>query len=241
MPDADTSPRKTYVRPIDFKHGRVDLSHGSGGRAMAQLIDELFLRAFDNDWLRQRNDQAAFTVPAGRMVMATDSHVVSPLFFPGGDLDLLNGPEGHPDQVVTLPIHGDKKEEVGANVWLYWGGLSFFGQYVDQEMAGLPRTGLEGELSWRFDLPLWIAVGERQLFPWIAPAVRWSELDNDFRNARDTPAPSLAWDWKKVDAGVRLGIFDGIDVTMEYADNQFITARGRRDNNELLATLRWRS
>ncbi len=161
--------------------------------------------------------------------------------FYGGDLDLLNGPEGHPDQVVTLPIHGDKKEEVGANVWLYWGGLSFFGQYVDQEMAGLPRTGLEGELSWRFDLPLWIAVGERQLFPWIAPAVRWSELDNDFRNARDTPAPSLAWDWKKVDAGVRLGIFDGIDVTMEYADNQFITARGRRDNNELLATLRWRS
>ena len=90
MPDADTSPRKTYVRPIDFKHGRVDLSHGSGGRAMAQLIDELFLRAFDNDWLRQRNDQAAFTVPAGRMVMATDSHVVSPLFFPGGDIGCLS-------------------------------------------------------------------------------------------------------------------------------------------------------
>ena len=82
--------RKDYVRPVDFKHGCVDLSHGGGGRAMAQLIDELFLRAFDNEWLRQKNDQAAFTVPPGRMVMATDSHVVSPLFFPGGDIGCLS-------------------------------------------------------------------------------------------------------------------------------------------------------
>ena len=79
-----------YARPIDFKDGRVDLSHGAGGRAMAQLIDELFLRAFDNQWLRQMNDQAAFEVPAGRMVMSTDSHVVSPLFFPGGDIGSLS-------------------------------------------------------------------------------------------------------------------------------------------------------
>ena len=81
--------RDGYVRPIDFRHGRVDMSHGSGGRAMAQLIDELFLREFDNRWLRQMNDQASFDVPAGRVVMATDSHVVSPLFFPGGDIGCL--------------------------------------------------------------------------------------------------------------------------------------------------------
>jgi hydrogenase expression/formation protein HypE len=81
--------KKTYVRPVDFRHGRVDLSHGAGGRAMAQLIDELFLAAFDNDWLRPLNDQAAFPVERGRMVMATDSHVVSPLFFPGGDIGCL--------------------------------------------------------------------------------------------------------------------------------------------------------
>jgi hydrogenase expression/formation protein HypE len=84
------SARKDYIRPVDFKHGCVDLSHGGGGRAMAQLVDELFLRAFDNEWLRQRNDQAAFTVPRGRLVMATDSHVVSPLFFPGGDIGCLS-------------------------------------------------------------------------------------------------------------------------------------------------------
>ncbi len=82
--------RKDYIRPVDFKHGCVDLSHGGGGRAMAQLIDELFQRAFDNEWLRQGNDQATFTVPPGRLVMATDSHVVSPLFFPGGDIGCLS-------------------------------------------------------------------------------------------------------------------------------------------------------
>ncbi len=81
--------RSDYVRPVDFKHGHVDMTHGGGGRAMAQLIDELFLRAFDNEWLRQANDQAAFRIGAGRMVIATDCHVVSPLFFPGGDIGCL--------------------------------------------------------------------------------------------------------------------------------------------------------
>ena len=66
------------------------MSHGAGGRASAQLIDELFLTAFDNPWLRQGNDQACVTLPAGRMVMSTDAHVVSPLFFPGGDIGCLS-------------------------------------------------------------------------------------------------------------------------------------------------------
>lgn len=82
--------RKDYVRPIDFKHGRVDLSHGGGGRAMAQLVEQLFQRAFDNEWLAQRNDQALLPQPAGRIVMSTDCHVVSPLFFPGGDIGCLS-------------------------------------------------------------------------------------------------------------------------------------------------------
>ncbi len=83
-------PRTGYIRPLDLKHGRVDMSHGSGGRAMAQLIEELFMAAFDNEFLRQQNDQASFAVPPGRMVMATDAHVVSPLFFPGGDIGCLS-------------------------------------------------------------------------------------------------------------------------------------------------------
>ena len=158
--------------------------------------------------------------------------------FYGGDIDVLNGPF---DVDPALPIKGDDKQEVGANVWLYWGGLSFFGQYVDQELAGLPRTGIEGEIAWRFDLPLVWAVGDRQLFTSIAPAVRYSKLDNDFRNQRPTSAPSLAWDWEKIDAGLRIGIFSGVDLTVEYADNRFILGSGaKRENNEMLATLRWK-
>ena len=80
---------ESIATPIDFEHGRVDMSHGGGGRVMAQLIEELFLPAFDNPLLRQGNDQAAFAVEAGRMVMSTDGYVISPLFFPGGDIGSL--------------------------------------------------------------------------------------------------------------------------------------------------------
>jgi len=82
--------RPGYVRPLDIRNGRVDLSHGSGGRAMAQLVEQLFAAAFDNEWLAQRNDQALLPQPEGRIVMSTDCHVVSPLFFPGGDIGCLS-------------------------------------------------------------------------------------------------------------------------------------------------------
>ena len=76
-------------RQLDLRNGRVDLSHGAGGRAMGRLIEDIFHAAFDNEWLRSGNDQSAFEVTAGRMVMTTDSYVVSPLFFPGGDIGNL--------------------------------------------------------------------------------------------------------------------------------------------------------
>jgi len=78
-----------FFPALDFTHGRIELSHGSGGRATAQLIEELFVASFDNDWLRALNDQAAFEPPPGRLVLTTDSFVVSPLFFPGGDIGSL--------------------------------------------------------------------------------------------------------------------------------------------------------
>jgi hydrogenase expression/formation protein HypE len=84
-------PKNDYVRPLDLKHGRIDMSHGAGGRASAQLIEELFVAAFDNPLLRQGNDSAALdALPGGRIVVATDGHVVSPLFFPGGDVGSLS-------------------------------------------------------------------------------------------------------------------------------------------------------
>ncbi len=80
---------KSYKRRLDIKHGRVDLSHGSGGRAMTQLIADIFHEALDNEWLRRGNDQSAFDVAGGRMVITTDGYVVSPIFFPGGDIGSL--------------------------------------------------------------------------------------------------------------------------------------------------------
>lgn len=79
-----------YLRKLDVKRGTIEMAHGGGGRAMSQLVEELFIKYFDNELLRQQNDQASFSVPAGRMVMATDAHVISPLFFPGGDIGSLS-------------------------------------------------------------------------------------------------------------------------------------------------------
>jgi hydrogenase expression/formation protein HypE len=56
---------------------------------MAQLIEALFKKHFDNALLRQGNDQALFMPPPGRLVMSTDCHVIAPLFFPGGDIGSL--------------------------------------------------------------------------------------------------------------------------------------------------------
>ncbi len=79
-----------HARPLDLKHGLVDLTHGSGGRAMAQLIRELFVRELANEYLAQGDDGARLDHAAGRLVVATDAHVVSPLFFPGGDIGCLS-------------------------------------------------------------------------------------------------------------------------------------------------------
>ncbi len=69
--------------------GSVDMTHGGGGRAMAELIHTLFTKHFSNPILDQGNDGAVFSLPPGRIVMSTDSHVITPLFFPGGDIGEL--------------------------------------------------------------------------------------------------------------------------------------------------------
>lgn len=77
-----------FASRIDLAGGRVDMTHGSGGRASAQLVSALFARHFASP-LAQGNDGATFEVAGGRMVISTDGHVVSPLFFPGGDIGCL--------------------------------------------------------------------------------------------------------------------------------------------------------
>lgn len=73
-----------------LRTGSVDMTHGGGGRAMADLIADLFQRHLSNPALDQGHDAAVFDVPPGRLVMSTDAHVISPLFFPGGDIGSLS-------------------------------------------------------------------------------------------------------------------------------------------------------
>lgn len=76
---------------LDIQHGVVELAHGSGGRAMNELVEQLFKPAFANEFLAQGNDQAIVPapLPGQRLAITTDANVVSPLFFPGGDIGCL--------------------------------------------------------------------------------------------------------------------------------------------------------
>lgn len=67
----------------------VVLGHGSGGKLSAQLIRDLFLPAFDNPLLAKLDDQAVVRAGNARIALSTDSFVVTPLFFPGGDIGKL--------------------------------------------------------------------------------------------------------------------------------------------------------
>ena len=148
-----------------------------------------------------------------------------------GDLDILDGAG------VSLDIEGDERKEWGFNVDLAVRDLGVFLQYVDEESASLPRTGFEVEVGYG------IITGDpgdpSALFPVIEPVVRYSKLDNDFTAPAGFVAPSVSWDWSKVDIGVRVAVMQNIDLTMEYAIHD-ITAKQQIDHNEFLTTLRWR-
>ena len=65
---------------------RITMSHGAGGKATQTLIEAVFLEAFRNPLLEPLEDAAQLTVNGSRMALTTDSYVVKPLFFPGGDI-----------------------------------------------------------------------------------------------------------------------------------------------------------
>lgn len=68
----------------------ITMAHGSGGRQMNKLIRDVFVSAFDNQWIRRGDDGAVISVDnAQHLVMSTDSFVISPLFFPGGNIGSL--------------------------------------------------------------------------------------------------------------------------------------------------------
>lgn len=149
-----------------------------------------------------------------------------------GDLDLLRGGG------VALPFEGDDKTEVGVNVLGRWGALHLYGQYVSQDVAGLERRGLEAEAAYRFSLGGLFASGDEPVLNWLEPTVRYSSIDNDFVAPPGFVAPSMAWDWRKVDVGVRVGILSGVDLTAEYSFHDVTLKAGKLHPNEGLVTLR---
>jgi hypothetical protein len=153
--------------------------------------------------------------------------------FYSGDIKLLLGPF----DLFPLPIHGREKTEWGLNAAARAGSFRLFAQFVDQKIAGLPREGAEAELAWRAEIP-GILVGETPVGRWVEPVVRASFIDNHFVAPPLYPAPSVAWNWRKYDLGVRAGIVPGIDLTAEYAVNDVDTRPGTIHPNELLITLR---
>lgn len=67
----------------------VQLDQGSGGRATHELVGGLFVEAFRNDFLLELNDSALVRLDGGRVAMTTDSYVVDPILFPGGNIGSL--------------------------------------------------------------------------------------------------------------------------------------------------------
>jgi hydrogenase expression/formation protein HypE len=85
--DVSTLPGSCPVPFLDYTE--VLLGHGSGGKLTADLIEKLFLPAFRNQYLEKLDDQAVLEVNGSRLAFTTDSFVVTPIFFPGGDIGRL--------------------------------------------------------------------------------------------------------------------------------------------------------
>ena len=114
--DADRAAREQRVldridkarrRRARVKEERITLAHGSGGKATATLIEAIFLDAFRNPQLEPLGDAAELTVAGANLALTTDSFVVSPLFFPGGDIgDLaVNGTVNDLAVTGAKPLH----------------------------------------------------------------------------------------------------------------------------------------
>jgi len=94
MNNAQTKPQSKNRALRKLRADTITLAHGSGGKAMRDLIEDVFVGGFDNEHLSQLEDQARFdlselTAQGDRLAMTTDSYVVDPLFFPGGDIGKL--------------------------------------------------------------------------------------------------------------------------------------------------------
>jgi hydrogenase expression/formation protein HypE len=75
--------------PLPLQYNQIVMAHGGGGRMMQKLLDNLILPVFSNPILNQKHDSAVLNINGAKLAFTTDSYVVKPLFFPGGDIGKL--------------------------------------------------------------------------------------------------------------------------------------------------------
>jgi hydrogenase expression/formation protein HypE len=85
---AELGPFGSCPLPI-FEHPQIVLGHGSGGKLSAELIEKVFVSRFRNATLEKMDDQAVLEIGSTRLAFTTDSFVVTPIFFPGGNIGTL--------------------------------------------------------------------------------------------------------------------------------------------------------
>jgi len=123
-----------------FDHKKIVLGHGSGGKLSAELIDKVFVSRFANPTLERMNDSAVLEIAGARLAFTTDSFVVTPLFFPGGDIGSLavNG------TVNDLAMMGARPLYLSAAFILEEGlATSDLTRVVDSMQAAALRAGVQ--------------------------------------------------------------------------------------------------
>ena len=118
----------------------IVMGHGSGGKMMADLIQHMFAPAFENDLLGQLGDSAVFGIAGSRLAFTTDSFVVSPLFFPGGNIGELaiNG------TVNDLAMSGARPKYLSSGFILEEGlAMGTLGQIVASAASACREAGVQ--------------------------------------------------------------------------------------------------
>lgn len=199
---------KRFERSLDLKNGRVDMTHGSGGRAMAQLIDRLFAQAFENPALAEGNDQARLDLPMingapARLSFSTDTYVISPLFFPGGNIG-------------SLAVHGTVNDVAlgGARpLWLSAGFILEEG-YPLADLAEIVRSMAQAAAA----CGVTIVTGDTKV-------VEKGKADGVFINTAGIGALDPACDWSV--ANIRAG--DAVLISGPVGDHG-IAVMAKREN-----------
>ena len=205
----------------DFMEYGLGMGYRLGNESATRTVD-LFVYGYDRDLQRQAD------------LFGTRY---------GGDIDALDVRTDEvpalQDDIVLNGLEDDSKREFGVSLWVYFDDLTFFGQFVNQDIGGLDRNGFEMEIAHKFYLPEMLSLFEYPFFTDITPVFRYSFLDPNFEGPAQFPAPSVFWEWEKIDVGARIGLLPGLDLTVEYAFNEFERLGRDESNDEFLSTLRW--